>query len=124
MDEDDDPLVECFFFIPLVGNTDKTPHQALAWNALYSNFQGSTGPELVYVAIRPTPGQYPGRGGDRIRDQSYRYLAAIPASRVDELRCFLRRAANTFDQECIYLSVCGVVEFVDATPDDGFLTDR
>ncbi|MGE0711541.1 MAG: hypothetical protein AB7N76_30090 [Planctomycetota bacterium] len=42
---------------------------------------------------------------------------------MGELRALLRRAAHTFDQECIYLSVRGVVEFVVARPEDGCLTD-
>ena len=127
MDEDEDPVIECFFFIPLVRNTDKEPHQALAWDslddALYSSFHGGTGPEHLYVAIRPVPGQYRGTGGERIRDESYRFLAAIPTSRVADLRALLCRAANTFDQEYVYLSVRGVVEFVEGTPESGYLAD-
>ncbi len=111
------PVVECYFLVPLVRNSDKQPHPPLAWNALddalYTTFQGATGPEQVFVAVRPVAGQYQGRGGERIRDQSYRYLAAIPESQVDALRALLRRVANTFDQECMYLSVRGLVEFVE-----------
>jgi hypothetical protein len=33
----------------------------------------------------------------------------------------LRRAAHTFDQLAIYLSVAGNVEFVTPTDDDGYL---
>lgn len=128
MGETADPIVECCFLIPLVRNSDGTLHQPLAWNslddALYATFQGGTGPEQIFVAIRAVPGQYRGRRGERIRDQSYRYLAAIPTGRIEELRALLRRAANTFDQECIYLSVRGVVEFVEGRPVDGFLTDE
>ena len=127
MGEVEDPTVECYFLVPLVRNRDKALHQPLAWDALddalYAAFQGGTGPEHLFVALRPVPGQYRGRGGERIRDQSYRYLAAILESRVEELRALLRRAANTFDQECIYLSVRGLVEFVEGRPEDGSLTD-
>ena len=123
---DRDPIVECSFLVPLVRNSTKKPHQPLVWNALedalYAKFGGST-VEQLYQALRPVDGQYQGVAGERIRDQSRRYLAAIPASRVDELRDLLARVANSFDQECVYLSIRGVVEFVAGTPTAGFLTD-
>jgi len=56
-----------------------------------------------------------------IQDTSRRYLLAIPESKVDDLRFLLRKAANTFDQEAMYLSVKGYVEFVSASESDGFL---
>lgn len=62
MDPDDDPTIECFFFVPVVRNSDGAPHRPLAWfaldDALYTAFQGTTGPELLYIAIRPVEGQY------------------------------------------------------------------
>jgi len=45
----------------------------------------------------------------------------LPADKVDDLRAMLRRAANTFDQRAIYLSVAGRVEFVEARPEAGAL---
>ena len=48
-------------------------------------------------------------------------VAALSRARLDDLRAVLRRAANTFDQEAIYLTVAGIVEFVTATEADGFL---
>lgn len=40
---------------------------------------------------------------------------------MEVLRSLLRKAAHTFDQKCMYLSVAGVVEFVTAKPEDGYL---
>ncbi len=122
------PLVECHFFVPLVRNSDRNPPPPLAWRLLwaplYQRFGGRSGPESIYVAIRPTPGEYTGLHGDRIEDQSYRYFVAVERSRVNELRELLKRVANTFDQEAIYFSVQGAVTFVQATPADGYLTDE
>ncbi len=68
------------------------------------------------------PGEYEDRPDEPpISDTSRRYLLAIPESKVDDLRLLLRKAANTFDQLAMYLSVKGYVEFVNATESDGFL---
>ena len=122
----DQPIVECSFLVPLVQNSTQRPHQPLVWNALddalYSRFGGSSA-EQLYQAIRPVDGQYQGNEGERIRDRSLRYVVAIREGRLDELRALLRRVANSFDQECVYLAVRGVVEFVVGAPADGYLTD-
>ena len=118
-------ILECAFFIPLIRNTDKRPHQPLCWNALqdalFEAFGGSTGPEAIYRALRSVRGEYEGNAGERIVDESWRYIAAVPRSRLTDLRQILARAANTYDQEAIYLSVAGVVEFIVGTEADGFL---
>ncbi|MBA2447105.1 MAG: hypothetical protein H0V51_03670 [Chloroflexi bacterium] len=46
---------------------------------------------------------------------------AMPRERLDDLRQILRQAANTFDQEAVYLSVAGRVEFVRGTEANGYL---
>ena len=56
-----------------------------------------------------------------IQDVSRCYLVAIPEAKIDVLRQILRKAANTFDQKAMYLSVQGVVEFIAATETDGYL---
>jgi hypothetical protein len=121
----DDELLECAFLIPLVRNSDRQPHQPICWSALedalYLEFGGDTGPELIHRAVRPTPGAYRDDSGTRAHDESWRYIAAVPRRRLDDLRRILGRAANTFDQESIYLSVAGVVEFVRGTEEDGYL---
>ena len=120
-----DEVVECAFPIPLVRHTDRKSHQPLCWNALqdalFERFGGSTGPDVIYRSVRPVPGEYRAESGERVGDESWRYFAAVPRARLDELRSVLRRAANTFDQQAIYLSVAGIVEFVTSTEADGFL---
>jgi hypothetical protein len=46
---------------------------------------------------------------------------AVADSKVNDLRLLLKMAAHTFDQQAIYLSVGGAVEFVTPTDDDGCL---
>jgi hypothetical protein len=104
----DDELLECTFLIPLVRNSDRQLHQPLCWgaleDALYSEFGGLTGPQLIYRAIRPVRGQYQDDVGGRVYDESWQYLAVVPRGRLNVLRRILRQAANTFDQESIYLT--------------------
>jgi hypothetical protein len=40
---------------------------------------------------------------------------------VNDLRLLLKMTAHTFDQQAIYLSVAGTVEFVVPTEEDGYL---
>jgi hypothetical protein len=68
------------------------------------------------------PGEYIEEAtGTVVRDESRRYTIALPRSKLNGLRKLLRRAANTFDQKAIYLSVAGEVEFVTPRPEDGML---
>ena len=118
-------VVECAFLIPLVRDSDRERHQPSCWNALqdalFERFGGSTGPDVIYRAVRPVRGEYRTESGERVSDESWRYVVAVPRARLDELRSILRRAGNTFDQEAIYLTVAGIVEFVTGTEADGFL---
>ena len=119
-------LVECSFLVPLVRNTDKKPHSATVWQALertlYETFGGSTGPEHIYRSVSGVPGSYQDDDGSPVRDESWRYIVALPVRQIDRLRAILRKVANSFDQECIYLcKPGGEVEFIRAGEDDGFL---
>lgn len=102
-------IVECAFLVPLVRDSDRALHQPACWNALqdalFESFGGSTGPDTIYRAVRSTRGEYRSEAGERVQDESWRYIVAVPRSNLDELRTILRRATNTFDQEAIYLSV-------------------
>ena len=51
--------------------------------------------------------------GEPVRDRSRNYVVAVPHARVAELRRLLRQACGQFGQKCIYLSVAGLVEFVE-----------
>jgi hypothetical protein len=125
-------MLECSFLIPIIRDSDKSPHQPLAWRALQDMvrrefIEGHSGPESVsmvmfYKDVKLTPGEYLDTEQDKpVPDVSRRYTIAIAEARLDDLRAILRKAANTFDQKCIYLSVAGHAELVEATPGDGFL---
>jgi hypothetical protein len=110
------PLLECSFFIPLrrdANLSDGVPHPQEAWdwlaNELYDRFSGCT------VA----PGEYHGSyqdpdTGQKVADRSYRFIVAIPRRQVSRLREVLAGACIIFAQKCIYLSIAGKVEFVEA----------
>ena len=119
-------LVECSFLVPLVRNTNKKKHSSSVWQALertlYETFGGGTGPEQIYRSVSHTPGFYEDDSGGFTPDESFRYLVALRRDEFDRLRAILRKVANSFDQECIYLrKPGGEVEFVRAGEDDGFL---
>src|SRR5437764_1149720 len=123
----DERRVQCEFFIPIVRNSDKKPHQPVAWNLLVNEIRrvfpaGHTGPETFYRGDSLVPGEYEeSPATPPIADASRRYILAIPEAKVNDLRLLLRMAAHTFDQLAIYLSVAGTVEFVTPTDDDGYL---
>ena len=125
------PLVECSFPIPIVRDSDRQPHQPHAWDDLTIELRdlvksyprGHQGPKTVFHWEEDvTPGEYEeGPRSGATRDESRKYWIALPAGKVDDLREMLRRAANTFDQRAIYLSVAGRVEFVEPRPKSGAL---
>ena len=113
-----DSLVECSFFVPITRDavlSDGQPHSVedSHWlnNEIYARFRG--GPTIA-------PGLYQGFYEDpdtkaRIGDRSRRYIVAVNQSQLDELRGLLREACERFAQKCIYLSVAGRVEFIEAS---------
>lgn len=123
----DDRRVQCEFFVPIVRDSDKKPHQPVAWNLLVNEIRrlfpaGHSGPETFYRGDALVPGEYEGvPGSSPIQDMSRRYILAIPEAKVNDLRLLLRMAAHTFDQQAMYLSVAGSVEFLVPTDDDGYL---
>jgi hypothetical protein len=124
-------LVECSFPIPIARDSDRRPHQPHAWDDLTIELRslvksypsGHQGPKTVFHWEEDvTPGEYEeGPRSGVTRDESRKYWIALPAGKVAGLRDMLRRAANTFDQRAIYLSVAGRVEFIEARPDAGTL---
>jgi hypothetical protein len=123
----DGPLVECHFYVPLVRDRGRQPHSPAAWRSLQDElrrlFGGLSGPERLHTSIEPVPGEYTSVSGTRVSDESFRYTVALEAERVSELESLLKRVANTFDQEAIYLSVRGEVRFVRPSLSDGFLDE-
>ncbi|MFO0967091.1 MAG: hypothetical protein U0793_16105 [Gemmataceae bacterium] len=123
----DERRLQCEFFIPIVRDSDKKPHQAVACNLLVNEIRrvfpaGHSGPETFYRGDSLVPGEYePAPGVPPIADTSRRYILAVADSKVSDLRSMLRMAAHTFDQQAIYLSVAGAVEFIVPTEEDGFL---
>jgi hypothetical protein len=119
--------VQCEFFIPVVRNSEIKPHQPIAWNLLVNEIRrlfpaGHSGPETFYRGDALVPGEFE-ENPERppVSDTSRRYLLAAPEGKPNDLRLLLKMAAHTFDQQAIYLSVAGTVEFVIATEDDGYL---
>ena len=123
----DERRVQCESFVPIVRNSDKKPHQPVAWNLLVNEIRrvfpaGHTGPETFYRGDALVPGEDEENPAEPpVKDTSRRYILAIPEAKVSDLRLLLRMAAHTFDQQAIYLSVAGQVEFVVPTEDDGYL---
>lgn len=111
-----DGLVECSFLIPLrrdANLSDGAIHPAQAWewlvNEMYVRFGGAT----------MAPGEYHGFYRDpdtqqRVDDASYRFIVALRRKELPLLRSLLAGACVIFAQKCIYLSVSGKVEFVEA----------
>lgn len=105
--------------VPEVRNSDRQPHQPLAWRLLQDEIgrrfpEGHSGPEIFYRAVDLVPGEYSDAPGDPpIRDRNRHYILAIPTTRIDEVRELLQKAAVTFDQKAMYLSVAGSVEFIE-----------
>jgi len=72
---------------------------------------------MVYVRYpKPVPGEWKG-----LEEKSREYEVDLPEGEVEDLRSLLRKAANSFDQEVIRLKVAGYVEYIAASPADGFL---
>lgn len=111
--------MEVSFLVPEVRSSDRQLHQPIAWRLLQDEIrrkfpEGHSGPENFYRAVDVVPGEYSAAPGDPpISDRSRRYILALPEARIEEVRGLLRKAALTFDQKAIYLSVAGVVEFID-----------
>jgi len=122
-------LVECHFIIPIRKDTDRKLHQPISWkllsNELRNTFpKGHSGPEILYKDVETVKGEYEEDFTKRIvSDQSRRYTIAIPIKETEKLRKLLSKAANTFDQKAIYLSITGRVEFIEPDSDGRGLID-
>ena len=107
-------LVECSFFIPIHRDSqlsDGSLHNQDVWqklnDELFARFDGGTAAPDLYRGFYRDPDT-----GQRVDDESRRFVVAVPESALDEVRRLLAEACDWFQQKCIYLSVAGQVEFV------------
>lgn len=113
------PIPECAFLFPIHRDkrlSDGELHSTEAWNWLtdqvYERFDGVTIDPDLYKGMWKHP-----QTGERVSDQSRRYIVALSPERLDELRRLLVEACSVFQQQCIYLSIAGQFEFVEVPPD-------
>ena len=109
-------VLECAFLVPIFRDEDLSDgdlHPTSAWDwltgELYEHFQGLTIAPGFYLGIYRDPDAQ-----RRVDDQSRKYIVAVPEDQIDQLRVLLTQACRVFHQKCIYLSVAGKVEFVEA----------
>jgi hypothetical protein len=107
-------LLECSFLIPVRRDrilSDGKLHPTTTWTWLEDElvaFGGMTrAPDRQGMYFDPDT-------REAVRDRSRNYVVAVARADVPQLRRLLRRACRQFGQKCIYLSVAGLVEFVEA----------
>ena len=110
-------FVECSFFVPLKRDailSDGALHESTVWewldNELFERFGGGTMAPGTYRGFYTDPDTQ-----QRVGDESYRFIVALPESDADKLRKLLQAVCVLFAQKCIYLSIAGRVEFIAAT---------
>src|SRR5688572_25916571 len=109
-------LVECAFLIPIRRDknlSDGKPHRPGLWDRLRDELQERFGGWTL------APGLYTGGyidpdTGEPVTDRSRKYTVALARHRIDDLRQLLAQVCKDFKQKCIYLSVAGSVEFIEA----------
>lgn len=111
-----DQVTECSFLIPVRRDahlSDGELHSAEIWewldDELFDRFNGRTIAPGLYDGFYRDPDTR-----ERVADQSRKYIVAVSHNQLDELRTLLTAACGKFQQKCIYLSVAGVVEFIEA----------
>lgn len=112
-------VLECSFLIPLNGDAELSsgePHSATEWewltDQLWIGFGGGTIPQCFYEGFYTDPDS-----GQRVSDRSRKFIVAVSDDRLDELKRLLADCCDVFHQKMIYLSVAGVVEFIERRTD-------
>jgi hypothetical protein len=107
-------FIEAEFLIPIVRDnllSDGRKHSTKTWNLfddqLWDLFGGVTKAPGLYEGFYRDPDS-----GERVRDQSRKFIVACESQRLSKLRSLLSDACVLFQQKCIYLSVAGQVEFI------------
>ncbi|MEW6364197.1 MAG: hypothetical protein AB1714_06115 [Acidobacteriota bacterium] len=120
--------LECWFLVPIVRDSDRKKQQPILWRlleeALCAGFHGWSGPEKMdwFRKMELVPGGWqPEKLNKPIRDESRKYTAFVPPTRLRNLYSFLKKVANTFDQQEILLCVAGRRKRIIPKPQDGFL---
>jgi hypothetical protein len=115
-----EPVLECSFLIPIRRDAelaDGEAHKQECWDwletELYARFSGFTVAPGTYTGAYKDPDT-----GQQVSDKSIKHVVAVAESRMDELRRLLSESCDRFQQKCIYLSVAGKVEFIEAPTDD------
>jgi len=115
-----EPVLECSFYVPVHRDADLSdgePHNRTEWDwlddQLYARFEGGTLAPDLYDGFYKDPDT-----GQRVDDKSHRFIVAVAQSKLDDIRLLLSEACTVFQQKCIYLSVAGKVEFVEAPKHD------
>lgn len=110
------PLLECTFLIPVRRDakfSDGQAHDPAVWDwldqRLFDLFEGGTLDRGLKAGFYRDPDTH-----ERVEDESYKFTVALPRRDLSRLRSLLRRACVVFAQKCIYLSIAGHVEFIEA----------
>ncbi len=113
-------IVECEFLIPLRRDakfSDGALHSTEAWtwltDELYERFRGYTVAPGLCTGVYEDPDEH-----ESVADESRKYVVAVRTDEVNELRSILIDACGVFQQKCVYLSVGGIVEFIEASADE------
>lgn len=109
-------LLECSFFVPIrrdANLSDGELHSTDVWewldDELFDRFTGRTIAPGLYDGFYRDPDTQ-----ERVADESRKFIVAVADDRIIELRELLATACAKFQQKCVYLSVAGAVEFIEA----------
>ena len=109
-------VVECSFLVPIRRDgilSDGELHSSDIWewldDELFDRFSGRTIAPGLYDGFYRDPDT-----SERVADESRKYVVAMTECQLDELRVLLSAACGKFQQKCIYLSIAGQVEFIEA----------
>ena len=109
-------FLECSFFVPIrrdANLSDGELHSTDAWewldDELFDRFSGRTIAPGLYDGFYRDPDTK-----ERVADESRKFIVAVAADQLGELRELLATACEKFQQKCIYLSAAGAVEFIEA----------
>lgn len=111
-----DVRVECSFLIPIRRDallSDGRRHSTKTWRwldeELYLRFGGRTVAPGLYRGFYADP-----HTGQQVADESRKFIVALSQAQLGVLHDLLNEVCTRFQQKCIYLSVAGQVEFVEA----------